>query len=775
MRVDVRLVIPAVFGWIAVGILIGAPMLLTPIAIALWTVGAVFAVSAMLVARFRSLLAMATVTAAVAALLVTSAAALSVARDPAVLHAAADHHRYVTLTAVLDVDTQSNARGVPTSVTVTSARVGERSVSGVSIPALVFGKVPSAGIGSTVAVSGTIVPAGAGDRVRFLVFARGSPRLIAEPPWFLAWANELRQRFQRAAADLPGDGGALLPGLAIGDTSAVSETLDNAMKVTSLSHLTAVSGANCAVVVGLVMLIAGGFGASRLVRIVASITVLVGFVILVTPSASVLRAAVMAALVLGALASGRPIRGLAILSAAIIGLLIMDPWLSRDYGFILSVLATAGLLVLAGPLARALSKWIPMPLAAVISIPLAAQLACQPVLILLNPAIPVYGVLANLLAEPAAPIATVLGLLGCALVPILEPLGRVCTYLAWLPSAWISAIARFFATAPGSQAPWLPGAIGVGALVVISGLILYVLLTPRSRSTRSLAGGLAVLFVCYSGLVLGAGIGRRIALPADWQIAACDIGQGDAVLVRSRGEVALIDTGPSPKLLAACLTELGIVHFDLLVLSHYDLDHVGGTSGVFGRVDRAIVGPVSDGSDTALREALVDSGAVVDEVAHGTSGILGDLRWQILWPPVRLGTLEPGNPASVTVRFDGVGECPNGCLSSIFLGDLGDESQSRLLGTAHPSAVDVVKVAHHGSADQCERLYERLNARVGVIGVGSGNTYGHPTDALLGMLNRTGALITRTDMEGMILLSPATGGGVHVWTERAPTRDVGAH
>jgi competence protein ComEC len=192
-------------------------------------------------------------------------------------------------------------------------------------------------------------------------------------------------------------------------------------------------------------------------------------------------------------------------------------------------------------------------------------------------------------------------------------------------------------------------------------------------------------------------------------------------------------------------------------------------------VDRAIVGPVSDASDTELRTALAENGAEVDEVARGAEGILGELRWRVLWPPARLGTIEPGNPASVTVRFEGVGACAEGCLSSIFLGDLGEDAQSRLLGLVHPEPVDIVKVAHHGSADQCERLYERLNARVGIIGVGTGNTYGHPTDELLNILNRVGTRITRTDLEGMILLSPAPGGGVLIWTERSPTRDVGAH
>jgi len=635
--------------------------------------------------------------------------------------------------------------------------------------------VPAGGIGTVLEASGRLVEAGAGESAAFLVFARGSPRAVRPPPWPLDSANALRATFSASSRSLAGDGGALLPGLAIGDTSRVSVSLDAAMKATSLSHLTAVSGANCAVVVGLIMLGGAAVGLGRRTRIAASLVVLAGFVVLVTPEASVLRAAVMAGIVLAALASGRPTRGIPVLSLAVTALLVVDPWLARNYGFMLSVLATAGLLVLAGPLATRLARWMPAWLAALISIPVAAQLACQPVLILLNPAVPVYGVVANLLSEPAAPFATVLGLAACLLLPVIEPLGRVVAALAWVPASWIAAIARFFAELPGAQAPWLPGAIGVALLAAATVFLLVVALRRPGRLTQALSAVLVASLVAYTASLFGAGLGRRMSLPPDWQVAACDIGQGDAVLVRSEGEVALIDTGPDPALLAHGLDELGIRRIRLLVLSHYDQDHVGGTSAVFGMVDRAVVGPISDANDTELRTALADNGAVVEEVARGASGLLGDLRWQVLWPPARLGGIEPGNPASITVRFDGVGPCGHGCLSALFLGDLGEEAQSRMLGLAKPAPVDVVKVAHHGSADQSPRLYERLRAGIGIVSVGADNGYGHPTDRLLGILNDAGTVIARTDLEGMILISPRPDGTLSVWREREPARDVGAH
>src|SRR5690606_24846741 len=315
------------------------------------------------------------------------------------------------------------------------------------------------------------------------------------------------------------------------------------------------------VVVALVMALTSALGLSRRVRIGASLTALVGFVVLVTPDASVVRAAVMAAVVLLAVGSGRPVRGVPVLALAVVLLLTVDPWWCRSFGFVLSVLATGGLLVLAPVLARALERWMPASLALVLAIPLSAQLACQPVLILLTPAIPVYGVVANVLAAPAAPVATVLGLLACVGFSSLVPLGHVLAGVAWLPSSWVAAVAQFFAAMPAAQAPWVEGAAGV---LLMIGLV--VLVMRAATRDRWAARVLAVALVLYLALVASLDWGQRAGLPTDWQIAACPVGQGDAMIVRSAGQVALIDTGPDPELLAACLDRLAIDRIDLLVL-----------------------------------------------------------------------------------------------------------------------------------------------------------------------------------------------------------------
>ena len=746
MIADLRLAIPAAVAWIAAAVVIGIDPIVPTIA--LWTVAGI--TTAIMLAR-RSLAVVALALAA-AAFCSTSVVVQSTSRQPAELVAAAETGRQIDALATLTG--RASGRSYPVTLDVVNG-------TSVHVPVVVFGPATDAGIGTTVRITGTLTATEPGDDAAFLVFAERPPVVESPPPWYLDWANGLRARFLAQARGLPGDGGDLLAGLAIGDTTDVGGTLDQAMKSSSLSHLTAVSGANCAIVIGLVMVAGAAVGIPRWARVAASLAVLVGFVVLVTPEPSVLRAAVMASLVLATLARGRPVRGIPVLALATIVLLAFDPWLARSYGFVLSVLATAGLLLLAGPLARVLERWLPRWLAIVIAVPFAAQLACQPVIILLSATLPTYGVVANVLAAPAAPIATVVGLAACVLLVLIPPLGALLCQLAWLPSAWIAAVAQFFASAPAAQLPWPPGAVGALLLAVGTVLAVFAVLGRRWAVVA-----LAVAGAVYLGLAGGGRIAQVTGRP-DWQIAACDIGQGDAVFVRSRGQLALVDTGPDPALMRRCMTELGIGRVDLLVLTHYDLDHVGGAGALVGKVDRVFVGPSSDPEDDRLRADFVAGGAHVEQVSRGPTGLLGDLRWEVLWPPSRLGSIEPGNPASVTLEFQPVGECASGCLSSIFLGDLGEDAQNRLLAAGPVGTVDVVKVAHHGSRDQSERLYERLHATVGVIGVGADNGYGHPTDDLLQILARAGTIPERTDLSGLILLAPgAEPGRVRVWSER---------
>jgi competence protein ComEC len=454
-----------------------------------------------------------------------------------------------------------------------------------------------------------------------------------------------------------------------------------------------------------------------------------------------------------------------VLAAAVLVMLVGDPWLSRDFGFLLSVLATGALLVLAGPLAAVLGRWMPHPLAAVLSVPLSAQLVCAPVLVLLDPTLPVYGVPANLLAGFAAPLATVIGLGACLLLAVVPPLGGALAQLAWFPAAWIAAVARVASGAPGGTVDWLPDWPGAVALAGATALTLFAVLARRGAAQRAAALGSVLVLAGVAGAAFGGPLLARTGRPVDWTHALCDIGQGDALVLRSGGKIALVDTGPDPELVADCLRTLGVGRIDLLVLTHFDLDHVGGAGALLGRAAVVLTGPTGSADDERLLADFRAAGATVDSVARGQTGVLGSTRWRVLWPPER-SPFEPGNESSVVLELLPLGDCAEGCVSAVLLGDLGEAAQDAMARAGPVPEVDLVKVSHHGSADQSAGLYRGLAAALGLVGVGQ-NRYGHPTDRALDILRAAGTEVFRSDRHGLVLVAPGEGGTLEVWTERS--------
>lgn len=769
---DLRLVPLAATTWVAATLAGLAPVgaLLewgAVLATAAWVVVLAAVVCLLLVRRRRAapVLSVVAVALAGAALVVTAVVTTTPQRHPEVLRDAAEKR---TATEVL-VRVGTSPRPLATGgvwFDATALRVGSEAVSA---PVRVFlaerrGRIPVAselvldaragggGRGDTVVGESTLLTASA-------VLERRPPAGVA------AVAEVLRSSFLERAALVGGDVAGLLPGLATGDTSALAPDLEDDMTTASLTHLTAVSGANCAVVVVAGWGIAALLGAGRRLRTAAALVVLAAFVVLVTPEPSVIRAATMATVVLLARLGRRSGAAVPALLASVVVLVLIDPAIAGRLGFVLSVLATAGLLLLAEPIAARLGELLPRPLALVLAVPTAAQLACQPVVLLVDPSVPVYGVLANLLAEPAAPAATGLGLIGCLLAPW-WPLGAdIAIRLAAVPAWWIASIARAVAGWPSPRLAWWPGVGGALALTALTLLaLLLVTRTRRLAIVRRLAATvLAAALAVGAATSVAAPLLRSASVPEDWRVAMCDIGQGDAVLLRGDAGVVLVDVGPLPEPLDACLRLLGVDRIALLVLTHYDLDHVGGLDAVLGRVDEALVGPVGEEGDERDREALVQSGAEVLEAVRGDAGSVGSLRWRVEWPD-QGGSLR-GNPASVTLRVDIAADAVGGPLSLAMLGDLGAEEQGRVarLGLA---SVDVVKVAHHGSGDQAPALYDALGARIGLVSVGADNDYGHPAPSLLALLAERGVRTLRSDVEGTVVLASRSE-GVVIWSSGA--------
>jgi competence protein ComEC len=317
---------------------------------------------------------------------------------------------------------------------------------------------------------------GRSDGTGFLSL-RGTPKRTGSSPQSYPTAA-LREALRARASNLPPDAAGLLPALAVGDRSALDPQLEADLRAAGLSHLTAVSGANFALVLGTVAL---ALRAARLPRWAVGVTcglTLLAFVAVVGPEASVLRAAAMGAVGLVALFAGRASTACAALCSAVVGILLIDPALALSYGFILSVLATLGITLLGRPLAAALAPRLGHWLAMVISVPLSAQLVCGPVVVLLDPVFQSWALPANILAAPLVPPITIAATLSLAMGTLCPPVAWLSTLAAGPPAVVLAGLAHGVAALPGSRLPWPeggPGAVGMAAVSAVSAALVLLL------------------------------------------------------------------------------------------------------------------------------------------------------------------------------------------------------------------------------------------------------------------------------------------------------------
>lgn len=361
---------------------------------------------------------------------------------------------------------------------VTAAGSTLRSISGtVGITVMGGDALSSVSPGQLVRATGKLSGARPGDTEAGILAAAtvaAEDAAAFDADWTSWWPAlqaallETRTKYVESASRLPPDARGLLPGMVTGDTSALDADLKAGMRTVGMSHLTAVSGANCSLIVGALLMLARTL---RLPRAPAAVFALVGlglFVLLVGPEPSVMRAAFMGCIAVASLAGGRPGRGLSLLCLATVALLLVESSLATDVGFVLSVAATLGIVVLAGRMLRWASVWIPQWLAALVAVPLSAQVFCGPIVVLLQPAYSSYALAANVLAAPLVAPVTVLGTAALPFVHGAPWLTAMLNVPAGLCSEGIAMIARFMAGRPGAALPWPDGPVGVMSMLLLS-------------------------------------------------------------------------------------------------------------------------------------------------------------------------------------------------------------------------------------------------------------------------------------------------------------------
>lgn len=713
------------------------------------------------------------------------------------LPALAEQYAVVTVTVTLTADprlAKPKPGGGPSPVVVAAEATQVRETNGTTTtvrnPVLVIappdqaeswlGLLPTTRLQVTARLAPPLADRGSEAVAVLRVTGGTGPRITDQPTVPQQLAGKLRDGLLAATEGLPQDARAMIPALVVGDASRIPPDLWDAVQATDMTHVIVVSGAHVSIVLAVLIGapstasraerrgMAAWFGVPLRMTAVLGAGMLLAFVVVCRPGPSVLRAAVCGGITLLAIATGRRRSLLPALAAAVLLLVLYDPALARSFGFLLSVLATGALLVVAPRWSLALqARGLPVPLAEALAVTAAAQAVCAPVVAVFAARVSLVAVPCNLLAEIAFAPATLLGCAALVLAPVSLPVASAFAWLASWPARWIAEVARFGAELPGAQAAWPDGWAGALGLAAVTVGVL--LLLRRALRSAWLAAGCATLLLLA---VLRPEPLDRIVTgwpPAGWRMVACDVGQGDGLVFSAgQGSALVVDVGPDPAVIDTCLRRLGVRRIPLLLLSHFHADHVAGLPGALkgrsvGAIQTSTVREPA-GQASFVRRVAREAGVPVVEAVVGERRRMADgLSWQALWPPESAAGLN-ANDSSVALLLRSAG------MTFFLPGDLEPPAQQRLFALYPELAdVDVLKVAHHGSAYQHGPLLERLNPRLALISAGDGNGYGHPAPVTLQTLRSLGAQVLRTDTDGELAVVSKQG---RPWPVRAPRRQL---
>ena len=584
------------------------------------------------------------------------------------------------------------------------------------------------------------------------VILRGrDPEVVGRRGGLGGVADRLRASIGSAiGSGATGERRAVLLGIVLGQDEGLSASLREDFRASGLYHLLAVSGQNVALVAGGVLLVGWLLGVSRMAAQVGALGAIGAYVLAVGAQPSVVRAGVAGTLAsLAWMCARERDRWWFLLLGALV-LLAWSPYNLLDPGFQLSFAAVAAIFTLVPRLMRWLDGYpLPRAAAGVIAVSIACGAATAPILLLQFGSVPAYSVLANALAAPVVAPLLGLGLLAASVNSFLPDVAALLSWLdGWL-AAYLVLCAHAVAAIPYAE---LSAVTLLGAVLTLAVLIV---LGRRSRALALVAVAAATVAVAWR-----AAPGEPIPPPEGLRVTFLDVGQGDATLLQVPQGSVLVDQGPPEARVAGQLRRFGIRELSLLVLTHPQRDHVGGAAEVLKSTRvRIVLDPRLSVTAPEERAAMKEARRRRVRVVTARPGLeyaIGRLRIRVLWPD------GPGAPS----------EDPNAraivCLVSYGAADLllGADAESPVLLPLRLPPVEILKVSHHGSADDMlPALLAEIRPRIAVISLGEGNSYGHPTPETLAALEAApGLAVYRTDLHGAVTIE-SDGRRIGVTTE----------
>jgi competence protein ComEC len=570
--------------------------------------------------------------------------------------------------------------------------------------------------------------------------------LINQPNLMNRTINTIRNNFILNSQKINSEGSELLPGLILGDTRYQSKVLKEDMKLSGLTHLTAVSGGNIAILIIALSFLLRKFKINLKIEIFLIFLFLLFFTFLVRAEPSVIRASLMASIVLISILYGTLKQGINALLITICVALLLDPKLATSWGFTLSVFATFGLLLLTEPILNYLIRnfpWLNQNLLIIISVALAAQFSTMGLVAGFTGLISIWSVFANTLVSPVVPIVTILGYLGLVLSNFNSSFALIFNFAASVFANWIVMISHYFANREFSIINIPSGILGFLMANII--VLVIVFLLKKFKILFIIITILVTLISIFSVKYLFFDTKWPIK---NWQFVMCDVGQGDGLVIKdSMNKTIVVDVGPDGKLMTNCLRKLGIKQIDILLLTHFHLDHVEGLKEVIKnhQIKTVFASWIKEPHEESVRVEKILGSTKIEYLISGQKIRLGEIELTCLWPMTKKMEIESiANNSSLVV----VAEIDN--ASILLTGDVEPPAQQVIRNIWKSLYVDVIKIPHHGSKFQDDLFPIWSGARLALISAGADNTYGHPSKEAIDLYEKSKMTVLSSNMNGSV-------------------------
>lgn len=530
----------------------------------------------------------------------------------------------------------------------------------------------------------------------------------------------------------------LLQALVCGDKEIIKAdgNYEN-FKICGLAHIVAVSGAHLSIVVAMLLFVLKFIKVGKRGQIATCVLFVAFYLCFTNLPISAIRSGVMVILALLGPAFGRRSHSLNALAIALLGFFVTDPSSALDVSLFLSASSTLGIILFARLVESWLGEKSPSALSAPIALTLSANLMTMPFSIGLFSQVSMISIAANVITAPLFSLACVAGL-ACALLAIaLAPLASFAANV-FGTVAGLSALPLRLTVDALSLVPYASIAVSADpVLMVILSVALAALLYFAWPSFSVLT---VILFISMLTLSLFFFPG-----PGDG-VVMLNVGQGDAILVKSAGHAVLVDTGNKPSKLRRALGREGVRTLDAVIVTHHDDDHMGCLEelGSYIQFSRVLVAKEALTCDCESCVALRDEASLksIEGLEVGDCIKVGEFKASVLWP--KEFSNEGGNEDSLVLKVE------TDALSLLLTGDCESEELEQLKA----GDIDILKVGHHGSKTSLSKeLLQQLKPEVALISVGAKNRYGHPTEEALSLLNEYGVKVFRTDENGEIRIS----------------------